>query len=177
MIVDSQMHYMLESVDPVTQDVKLTQLSDRNGIMLAQNNSKVKTMKVSDLGGVALLSEFETNQFLMGRNKFIIQYQIFEDQCLPFNIMPEGISLQEYAINFNKAEQRILDVTHNADGQVQFEGQLIDQEVGYVAHSVIEVFTNEVSENVLNIMHIHLEDMSEEVPIDIVYILPDQTWE
>ena len=55
MIVDQQMTYMLESVDATTLDVKLTQLSDRNGIPLAENNSKVKTMKVSDLGGVALL--------------------------------------------------------------------------------------------------------------------------
>jgi len=46
-----------------------------------------------------------------------------------------------------------------------------------VAHSVVEVFTNEVSNNVLNIMHIHVEDMSEEIPVDIVYILPEQTWE
>ena len=177
MIVDHQMTYMLESVDSVTQDVKLTQLSDRNGIPLAEGNSKVKSMKVQDLGGVALMSDFEVDQFLTGANRFIIQYQIFEEQCLPFNILPPGLSLQDYAINFNKASQTIESVSHNQDGNVKFEGQIIDQDVGYVAHSVIEVFTNEVSPNVLNLMHIHLEDMSEEIPIEIVYILPDQTWQ
>jgi len=55
MIVDQQMTYMLESVDSTTCDVKLTQLSDRNGIPLADDNTKVKSMKVRDLGGVALL--------------------------------------------------------------------------------------------------------------------------
>jgi hypothetical protein len=43
--------------------------------------------------------------------------------------------------------------------------------------SIVEVFTEMVNENVINICHIHLDDMSDEVPFEVVYILDHQTWE
>lgn len=60
---------------------------------------------------------------------------------MPFNILPPGISLQEYEINFNKASQAIEKVTHKQDGDVQFLAQLIDQDIGFVMQSVVEVYT------------------------------------
>ena len=45
-----------------------------------------------------------------------------ELQCLPMEIIPKGLSMQDYELKFNKNERRINEVNHREFGPVEFDG-------------------------------------------------------
>lgn len=54
-----------------------------------------------------------------------IKYQVMDldgqVECLPMQILPERISLQDYDINFNSSSKKIESVTNKTYGQVEFK--------------------------------------------------------
>jgi hypothetical protein len=54
-------------------------------------------------------------------------------------------------------------------GEVQFKAILMDQEAGFQQNSVIQIWTSH-NNKIFNIVHIHVNDCSEEVPIDVQYL-------
>ena len=61
--------------------------------------------------------------------------------CLTNQVLPEGLRMQDYEINFEKNERRINGVVHKEYGPVQFDGSKIDQEASYVMGSRVKVYT------------------------------------
>lgn len=115
---------------------------------------------------------------------FIIRYQVLDlgDQveCLPLTIAPERISLQDYTINFNKNTKTVDSVTNKTFGEVAFKAiEVSQQSGGYVFGSTMTIYStvhlhmdSPKSEEVkmLNIVHVHLNDSSEDVTIDVAYV-------
>jgi len=107
-------------------------------------------------------------------HKFKIFYQIDnsfgESECLPMAVEPSFISLNDYHINYNKTQFCIGSISSNSYGNVQFIERKIDQNAGFISNSVFEVWTNEVNDKVYNIIHCHINDMSDSVPVATEYL-------
>lgn len=89
---------------------------------------------------------------------------------MPVDIHPSKISMNDYVINFDKSSQRINEIKHQELGLIKFVTSQIDEACGYVSGSNIKVFTSFYKAEMLNIVHIHLNDTSEEVTIDVAYM-------
>ena len=81
--------------------------------------------------------------------------------------------MNDYDIRYDKADDRIYEIRHKELGLVKFVSQKIDEDCGYVSFSKMVVYTAVYKEDILNIVHIHLNDVSEEVTIDVAYMQPD----
>ena len=110
----------------------------------------------------------------------VIKYQIVDmdgtAECLPIDIKPQ-VSLNDYEINFEKETQTIKSVKNKEMGSVLFRAISVDQDCGYVQGSVVQLWTAEYKEDTLNIIHMHVNDMSDEVPVDVVYMHKGETVE
>ncbi len=67
-------------------------------------------------------------------------------------------------------------------GTIVYEAQKIDEQATYVMGSRIQVYTNLIQRpfgndtaEILNIIHIHLSDMSDFTSIDVVYLKKGET--
>lgn len=110
---------------------------------------------------------------------FKIKYQTMDvghdKECLPVEIYPQKLTMNDYDIRYSKEEDRIYEIRHKSLGLVKFVSQKIDEECGYVSGSKLVVFTSEYKEDMLNIIHVHLNDMSEEVTLDVAYMSEGQS--
>jgi len=90
--------------------------------------------------------------------------------------------MQHYELKFNKEERRIDTVINKDFGPVEFDSNQIDQEAGIIVGGRVKVYTtliqrpfgNDVAE-ILNIIHIHLQDLSEFTSLDVVYLKKGET--
>jgi hypothetical protein len=60
---------------------------------------------------------------------------------------------------------------------VKFEAILMDNQVGFISRSSVEVFTQDYGEDMLNVVHVHINDMSDSVPIEVIYMQDYETLE
>ena len=81
--------------------------------------------------------------------------------------------MNDYDIRYDKTDDRIYEIRHKELGLVKFVSQKIDEDCGYVSFSKMVVYTTVYKADILNIVHIHLNDVSEEVTIDVAYMQPD----
>ena len=82
-------------------------------------------------------------------------------ECLPLQMLPEKLSMNDYDIRYDKNEDKIKEIRHRTCGLVRFVSHKIDEECGYVTGSKMVVYTSKYKEDMLNIVHIHLNDVSE----------------
>jgi hypothetical protein len=122
---------------------------------------------------------------------FIIKYQIapiFDDdsdedvtfECQPVELRKGSgstIKYSDYDIIFNGGfEGTIKDVRNKTFGTVKFKASKIDQECGYVLGSKVTIYTSEqMKDEMLNLIHIHINDMSDAITVDVAYMLEGNT--
>ena len=116
-------------------------------------------------------------------HQFIIKYQVFpisdDDpslvECLPIEILPAGLSIGDYDIRFDQSAQRVKEIVNKRLGLVKFNSYRIDEQCGYVRGSIIKLYSHVFRSDILNIVHIHVNDTSEEVTFDVAYMVEGQT--
>ncbi|CAG9319300.1 unnamed protein product [Blepharisma stoltei] len=177
---DSERAYIVDHFDQNTLQISLQQVLDKNGIALKE--PKAIQREFQSLGPVHAMHRSEIDQFMQTlQDKMItVQYQIVEidgeeKMCCPIYITPNFISLQDYEIRFNKNEEKITDIVNKEDGNVKFEAIHVSEECGLVRDTIVEVFTAEMNPHILNIIHLHIDDMKEEIPVEAVYIMDSQS--
>jgi len=116
-------------------------------------------------------------------NKLIIKYKIEtipgtdENFCTPVEILPSHLSLFSYELIYDRYQNTITDVKNRSFGSVKFESHQIEESVGLIYKSQVQIFTSEYSSDILNVIHIHVEDVSESVSIDVTYMQEGETEE
>jgi ABC-type arginine transport system ATPase subunit len=76
----------------------------------------------------------------------------------------------EYDI-ITKNDGHIKEIKSKQYGLVRHIAQCMDQECGYVLGSKVEIYTEEFNKtDMLNIVHMHINDMSEEVTVSVFYM-------
>lgn len=84
------------------------------------------------------------------------------------------LPIKDYDIITDK-EGNIKEVKNKQYGCVKYVARMIDQECGYVAGSKVTVFTTEYSKDMLNLMHIHINDTSDDVTCEVEYMVEGQS--
>lgn len=93
---------------------------------------------------------------------------------VPYKVEPDYIDLNQYKIDI--AENKIIDVLDKETNlKVMFESQLISNEIeskfsSLVSQSTMRVYTCLYSQNIVNIVHIHLNDTSESIAVDSFFL-------
>lgn len=174
-------------------------LYDSNGIKVDQakhNNSKIYSrIDISELyENSYILAVFESEIVKQDyshddRNILKIYYQMLNNELIPYKIEPHEIDINQYNIQFDT--NKINSVQNKENGVfVQFQSVLINSQntnnvnknniainnlnkknnLGLISSSLIKVYTTLHSKDILNILHVHLNDTSEEITIDTAFI-------
>jgi len=95
-------------------------------------------------------------------------------ELIPYKILPEWVDINEYQISINS--NKISEVRHKeANLIIIYEGVLIKEESGsqikgLVSNSSLKLYTTLYNKDIVNILHIHLNDTSEEIAVDSVFL-------
>jgi hypothetical protein len=93
---------------------------------------------------------------------------------VPYKVEPEYIDLNQY--NIEISENKIKSVVEKESLlKVIFDSQLISEEIeskfsSLVSQSTMRVYTSLYSQNIVNIVHIHLNDTSESIAVDTFFL-------
>lgn len=91
---------------------------------------------------------------------------------VPYKIIPDTIDITKYNLEINN--NKILSVRNkDANVLIVFEAVLLresEQSKGFVSTSSLKVFTSLYSKDIVNILHIHLNDTSEEIAVDSAFL-------
>lgn len=103
-----------------------------------------------------------------------------ENEIVPYKILPEGVDINQYNLVINN--EVIKEVKTRDSGLcVFFEAILINNKnrkfSGLVSSSMMKVYTTLYSKDIVNLIHIHLNDTSEEIAVDSVFLEPNETAE
>ena len=82
--------------------------------------------------------------------------------------------MNDYDITFDKNQVKITEIKNKELGLIRFTSQKIDEECGYVRGSQIVIYSSVFKQDMLNLLHIHINDMSEQVSVDVAYMQDDQ---
>lgn len=104
----------------------------------------------------------------------------FITECLPMEIKRgDGgiINSEDYDIKLNNNMDGTIKAIYNKKlgCPVKFLALAIDQECGYVTGSKLVVYTSVYAPQMLNIVHAHINDMSDCVTLDVRYMGDGET--
>ena len=182
-------NYLIKCFDQKEKNIKAMLLYDTNGLKVDESlNDKYKihhSIEVKDIfENCYILSKEESGEIVDkyikdNRNFVTIHYQMQADkfnpnekELIPFKIEPSTIDINQYNLTIDK--NRILEVQNKEDKSfVYFRPVFIGEEKGssgLVSTSLIKVYTTLYNKDILNVLHIHLNDTSQEISIDTVFL-------
>ena len=192
-IVHKNINYKIKYFDKFDKNIKALMLYDSNGIKVDEKmNEKMKlfsTINLQDLFETCYIASKEESEAILKQynndnKKYIkILYQIqvdrnyrYEKDIIPYRIEPNYIDINDYNLTIKDNS-----ITHVENKQnkvfVIFDCLLLGEgkgTTGLVSSSLIKVYTTLYSKDILNILHIHLNDTSEEITIDSEFLERDE---
>ena len=192
-IVHKNINYKIKYFDKYDKNIKALMLYDSNGIKVDEKmNEKMKlfcTINLQDLFETCYIASKEESEAILKQynndnKKFIkILYQIqvdknyrYEKDIIPYRIEPSYIDINDYNLTIKDNS-----ITHVENKQnkvfVIFDSLLLGEgkgTTGLVSSSSIKVYTTLYSKDILNILHIHLNDTSQEITIDSEFLEKDE---
>jgi hypothetical protein len=100
-------------------------------------------------------------------------------ECVTQEILPAHIGFDfnqmnhDYNIRWHPVTKEIMAVSNRVYGDVVFRAIKLDESSGYVMGSIMKLWTTKLGPEVLNIIHIHLNDTSDEATVDVQYLPND----
>ena len=192
-IVYKNINYKIKYFDKREKNIKALMLYDSNGIKVDEKmNDRMRlysSIELKDLFETCyILSKDESDLVLLNYNedkkkfvKILYQLQIdknypIEKDIIPYRIEPSYIDINDYNLTIKDNS-----ITHVENKQnkvfVTFDSKLIGDSkstTGFVSTSLIKVYTTLYSKDILNILHIHLNDTSQEITIDSEFLEKDE---
>lgn len=172
--------------------IVLRRLFDQNGISLSSNSKLTSNFKV-----VPNADEFAKHFEFMPADRerdirrrlynsedhlFVVKYSIVGTEnkrdCITQEISPAHIGFdfnqmnRDYNIRFHPVTKEIVGVSNRTFGDVQYRAIKVEAS-GFVMGSVMKLWTTLIAPQVLNIVHIHLNDTSDEATVDVCYVKDD----
>lgn len=186
-------NYLINNLDIKMKKLNCFRLYDPNGIKCDYSylyNPKVsKSIPINSLfDSSIILSEVESQQILLDykddhKNFIKIFYQLQDDyngsnekELIPYKIQPDTVNINEYHIEVN--DNIIREIRHKKTNcLVVFETMLIGEtntSSGLVSSSMIRVYTTLYSKDIINILHVHLNDTSKEITMESEFLEKDE---
>lgn len=97
-----------------------------------------------------------------------------QKEIIPYKILPESVDINQY--NLEISDNKITEVRNGSNSlSVIFEAILIKEEsgnklMGFISTSSLKVYTTLYNKDIVNIIHIHLNDTSEEIAVESVFL-------
>lgn len=107
---------------------------------------------------------------------FIVKYTVKvldgQRECITKEILPKGLGSltniqMDYNILFHPVTKEITNVVSRKYGNIIYRAIRVDDESGFVLGSVVKLWTVQPAKDLLNIIHIHLNDTSDEATVDV----------
>ena len=182
-------NYIIKNFDRRTKNIQAMMLYDSNGIKVDEKiHDKLKLYRAIDIKDLFentyILSEEESqiiiNDYKNDNKHFLkIYYQMQVDkrfpaerELIPYKIEPNYIDINQYNLNIQTNSIKQVENKENRCF-VFFDSILIGDgksTTGLVSSSSIKVYTTLYSKDILNILHIHLNDTSQEITIDSEFL-------
>jgi len=181
-------NYVIKYFDRSEKNIKALMLYDSNGIKVnEQYHDKLKlynSIELNDLfESFFILSKDESliimDEFLKDNKNFIkIYFQMQSDKrypiekdLIPYKIEPSYININEYNLTIQTNTIKHVENKEN-NVFVVFDSVLIGdgKNTGFVSSSSIKVYTTLYSKDIINILHIHLNDTSLDITIDSEFL-------
>lgn len=101
---------------------------------------------------------------------FFISYFADGEECFPMEIRPQ-IDITSYDINYNKQKGGIMAISNRSlQTEIKWHDMSLQDKEGYVQDTEMRIWTQKVDGETLNIVHIHVNDTSDEVTLDVAYM-------
>lgn len=181
-------NYVIKHFDRSEKNIKALMLYDSNGIKVnEQYHDKMKlynSIELNDLfENFFILSKDESliimDEFIKDNKNFIkIYFQMqtdkrypIEKDLIPYKIEPSYIDINEYNLTIQTNTIKHVENKEN-NVFVIFDSVLIGdaKSTGFVSSSSIKVYTTLYSKDIINILHIHLNDTSLDITIDSEFL-------
>ena len=152
---------------------------DENGVPLVHPENNMKSLHAQELElqffKMALEEEIS---FIATKDDNIIQikYQIDmlsqsdKSEMLPLEIKPDFINITLYEIQYDNTQHQLQGINSTRFGPVKYKAIKRDEECGYVEGSVMNLWSTILEPGVFNLLHAHIDDLSEEVIYIYIYI-------
>ena len=182
-------NYLVKFFDRREKSIKALMLYDSNGIKVDEKihdrNKIYNSIDVKDIFENAyMLSEEESKEVMDDYSndnshyiKIYYQMQVnkkypMEKELIPYKIEPNYIDINQYSLTIQSSSIRQVENKENRCFVI-FDSALIGDgksTTGLVSSSSIKVYTTLYSKDILNILHIHLNDTSQEITIDSEFL-------
>ena len=186
-------NYKIKFFDRKYKNIQALMLYDSNGIKVnEQIHDKFRlynSIEVKDLFENSYIlsneeSEVIKNDYINDNSHFIkIFYQMqmdkrypTEKELIPYKIEPNYIDINQYNLSIQNDSIKEVENKENRCF-VMFDSNLIGDgksTTGLVSSSLIKVYTTLYSKDILNILHIHLNDTSQEITVDSIFLEKDE---
>ena len=187
-IVYQNINYIINDLNMKDRTIKGIRLYDSNGIKVnikqqLQFNYYTSIPVQSMFNSSYILSKEESEKIIKNQEKdnlnFIkILYQLQQDiynprekELIPYRIEPSNLDINEYDLDIK--DNLIKYVRHKqSDTYIIFEPIMVgdSQKSGLVSNDPIKVYTTFYNKDIVNILHIHLNDTSQEITIDSEFL-------
>ena len=186
-------NYIIKNFDKRRKNIQALMLYDSNGIKVDEKyHDKLKlynSIEIKEIFETAYILSREESEIIIqdfkNDNKHYIRiyYQMqfdkrypTEKELIPYKIEPSYIDINQYNLSI---QTNTIKQVENKDNRcfVIFDSTLIGEgksTTGLVASSSIKVYTTLYSKDILNILHIHLNDTSQEITIDSEFLEKDE---
>ena len=187
-IVYQNINYIINDLNMKDRTIKGIRLYDSNGIKVnikqqLQFNYYTSIPVQSMFNSSYILSKEESEKIIKNQEKdnlnFIkILYQLQQDiynprekELIPYRIEPSNLDINEYDLDIK--DNLIKYVRHKqSETYIIFEPIMVgdSQKSGLVSNDPIKVYTTFYNKDIVNILHIHLNDTSQEITIDSEFL-------
>ena len=191
-LLSENAYYIIQEVIMKEKTIRCLRLYDPNGIhsdlKLQGTIRRYQLISLSTLFESSIILSVEESKIIINNfnndtTHFLkILYQLQDvpgskdKEILPYKVIPETVDINQY--EFVIQNNIIKEVRHrDSDCFVNFEPVLIGEvknDLGLVASSLIKVYTTLYNKDILNIMHIHINDTSQEITIDSEFLEKDE---
>ena len=188
-IYHKNIRYLIKGFDKSRKNIKVIRLYDSNGIKVDNKaheiNRKFNTIELKDLfDNCYILSKEESDIIIKDYSndnknfiKIYFQTQIskankYEKDLIPYKIEPNYIDIDQYNLEVKGNSIRFVQNKENACF-VTFDSISIGEgksTTGLVSSSIIKIYTTLYSKDIVNILHMHLNDTSKDITIDSEFL-------
>ena len=187
-IIYENINYIINDLNIEDFTIKGIRLYDSNGIKVniskqIEFNTYTFIPIQSIFNSSYILSKEESEKIIKAQkndnsNYIKILYQIQqnidnpnEKELIPYRIIPSNVDINEYDIEIK--DNLIKTIYHKQNNSyIIFESIMVgdNQKSGLVSNDPIIVYTTLYNKDILNILHIHLNDTSEEITIESEFL-------
>jgi len=98
-----------------------------------------------------------------------------DKEIIPYKVQPDNIDLNNYNIIIENNQIKTIQSKTDDNFTVVFEAKMIKEQSsnqfkGLVSNSILKVYTSMYNKDIVNIIHIHLNDTSEEISVDSLFL-------